>query len=58
MINYRVDDMAGLLDHFQSAGIAVQKGPETHFNGVFAWILDPEGNKIELWQPMKEAAPA
>ena len=52
MINYRVDDMAGLIDQLTSAGIEIQQGPEHHENGVFAWIMDPEGNKIELWEPM------
>jgi len=53
MINYRIDDMAGMLEQLQKAGIPIQQGPETHFNGIFAWILDPEGNKVELWQPLK-----
>jgi predicted enzyme related to lactoylglutathione lyase len=51
MINYRVDDMEGLLEQLQAAGIDIQQGPEYHENGVFAWIMDPEGNKIELWEP-------
>lgn len=53
MVNYRVDDMAGMLDQLQAAGIEVIKGPDTEFNGIFAWVLDPEGNKVELWQPTK-----
>jgi predicted enzyme related to lactoylglutathione lyase len=53
MINYRGDDMAGLLAKLQAAGIEVLKGPESHENGKFAWIMDPDGNKVELWQPMK-----
>ena len=51
MINYRVDNMAGMIDQLERAGIAIQKGPEHHENGIFAWILDPEGNKVELWEP-------
>ncbi len=51
MINYRVDDMDGLLANFRAAGIAILKGPEFHENGKFAWIMDPEGNKLELWEP-------
>ncbi|HTV01401.1 MAG TPA: VOC family protein [Luteitalea sp.] len=51
MINYRVDDMAGLLAHLEANGVAILKGPETHENGVFAWLLDPDGNKVELWEP-------
>ncbi len=52
MINYRVDDMDGLLAQLTAAGIPILKGPESHENGKFAWIMDPDGNKVELWQPM------
>jgi predicted enzyme related to lactoylglutathione lyase len=52
MINYRVDDLGGLLAQLQAAGIAVVAGPESHENGRFAWIMDPDGNKVELWEPM------
>ncbi len=51
MINYRVDDMAALISRLRSAGIEPIKGPETHENGEFAWIMDPDGNKVELWEP-------
>jgi len=51
MINYRVDDLDALLAQLRSNGVEVVKGPETHENGKFAWVLDPDGNKIELWQP-------
>ena len=51
MINYRVDDMTALIKHLTAGGVEIQKGPEYHENGVFAWIMDPEGNKIELWEP-------
>jgi predicted enzyme related to lactoylglutathione lyase len=52
MINYRVDDMAELLGQLRAAGVSVVGGPESHENGKFAWIMDPEGNKVELWEPM------
>jgi predicted enzyme related to lactoylglutathione lyase len=52
MINYRVDDLLALLDQLRAAGVEIVKGPEAHENGKFAWIMDPEGNKVELWQPM------
>lgn len=51
MINYRVDDLEKLIEQLSSANIEVLKGPEYHENGVFAWLMDPEGNKIELWEP-------
>jgi predicted enzyme related to lactoylglutathione lyase len=52
MINYRVDDLDALLDHLKENGVEIQKGPESHENGKFAWIMDPDGNKLELWEPM------
>jgi predicted enzyme related to lactoylglutathione lyase len=51
MINYRVDDLEALLANLRSAGIDILQGPESHENGKFAWILDPDGNKLELWEP-------
>lgn len=52
MINYRVDDLDGLLTQLRRDGIEIVKGPEADENGRFAWIMDPDGNKVELWQPM------
>ena len=52
MINYRVDDLEGLLAQLEKNGVAIVKGPEHHENGKFAWIMDPDGNKVELWEPM------
>lgn len=52
MINYRVDDLEGMLAQLRRGGVAIHKGPESHENGRFAWILDPDGNMLELWQPM------
>lgn len=52
MINYRVDDLDELLAQLSAAGVEVVSGPESHENGKFAWIMDPDGNKLELWQPM------
>ncbi len=51
MVNYRVDDLEELLAKLRAAGVEVLQGPDSAENGTFAWILDPEGNKIELWQP-------
>ena len=53
MINYRVDDLLGLIADLKKAGIKILKGPDADENGKFAWIMDPDGNKVELWQPMK-----
>lgn len=52
MINYRVDDLDALLAQLQAAGVAISEGPQSHENGKFAWIMDPDGNKVELWEPM------
>jgi predicted enzyme related to lactoylglutathione lyase len=52
MINYRVDDLVDMLAQLTANGVEVIKGPESHENGKFAWIMDPDGNKVELWQPM------
>ena len=52
MINYRVDNLDELLAQLRAADIAIVAGPESHENGKFAWIMDPDGNKVELWEPM------
>jgi catechol 2,3-dioxygenase-like lactoylglutathione lyase family enzyme len=51
MINYRVDNMAELLEQLKQNGVELVKGPDADDNGTFAWVLDPDGNKVELWQP-------
>ena len=57
MVNYVVDDLDGLLDHVRGEGVEVLERQEMDGIGRFAWILDPAGVKIELWQPV-EPAPA
>lgn len=52
MINYRVDDLDALLEQLRAAGVNTIQGPESHENGKFAWIMDPDDNKVELWEPM------
>jgi len=52
MINYRVDDLDEMLGQLRAGGVSIIKGPESHENGKFAWIMDPDGNKVELWEPM------
>ena len=51
MINYRVDDLEEMVEQLRAAGVEIHQGPEYHENGVFAWVLDPDGNKVELWEP-------
>ncbi len=52
MINYRVDNLDEMIAQLKADGVEVVGGPESHENGKFAWIMDPDGNKVELWQPM------
>ncbi|WP_342341418.1 VOC family protein [Flavobacterium subsaxonicum] len=51
MQNFRVHDLDGLLTVLKAEGVTLVGEPESYDYGKFAWILDPEGNKIELWQP-------
>jgi predicted enzyme related to lactoylglutathione lyase len=51
MVNYRVDDLVQMLEQLRARSVAIIGGPESHENGKFAWILDPDGNKVELWEP-------
>lgn len=51
MINYRVADLHSLLDQLRAEGVEVDpKVDESEF-GKFGWVMDPEGNRIELWEP-------
>lgn len=51
MINYRVDDVDALLDALRAEGCNVVGDSQDSEYGKFGWVLDPEGNKVELWQP-------
>lgn len=51
MINFVVEDLEAFVDQIKSKGANVVGGPESNEHGTFAWVLDPDGNKIELWQP-------
>ncbi len=52
MVNYRVDDLDALLTQLTAAGVTIDPKREDYDYGRFAWIIDPEGNRIELWQPL------
>ncbi len=52
MINYRVEDLEGMLKAMRAAGVQVAGEIKKEPNGKFAWVLDPEGRKIELWEPV------
>lgn len=51
MINYRVADLPALLAVLRAEGVQVEDKVEESEFGKFGWIIDPEGNKVELWQP-------
>jgi predicted enzyme related to lactoylglutathione lyase len=52
MINYRIDNMDDMLEQLKQNGVEIVGGPDLAENGKFAWIMDPDGNKVELWEPM------
>ena len=51
MVNYRVEDLDAVLDALREEGCAVEPRVEESEFGRFGWVVDPEGNKVELWQP-------
>lgn len=55
MINYIVDDLDAILDRLAKAGVKIDPKRMNESYGRFAWIYDPDGNKIELWQPLTPA---
>ncbi len=52
MINLQVDDLDGVLDRLIDEGITVDPKRESYDFGRFGWLTDPEGNRVELWQPV------
>jgi predicted enzyme related to lactoylglutathione lyase len=52
MVNFRVDDLDALLAQLTASGVRIDPKREDYFYGRFAWIWDPEGNRVELWQPL------
>jgi predicted enzyme related to lactoylglutathione lyase len=55
MFNYRVDNLEALLKVLAEEGVTIVGDMETYDYGKFAWILDNENNKIELWEPIDSA---
>ena len=51
MINYRVADMDRLVEAFKKEGVEMTDSVQSYEYGKFLHIMDPEGNKIELWEP-------
>ncbi|WP_339713477.1 VOC family protein [uncultured Kriegella sp.] len=55
MMNFRVENLVELLDVLKKEGITIVGEIEEYEYGKFGWILDPEGNKLELWEPIDSA---
>ena len=55
MINYRVENIEELVQELRSNGITILDSIETYEYGKFVHILDPENNKIELWEPVDQS---
>jgi catechol 2,3-dioxygenase-like lactoylglutathione lyase family enzyme len=51
MINFRVDDLHALLAALKNEGCDVVERTDESEHGKFGWVIDPDGNKVELWQP-------
>jgi predicted enzyme related to lactoylglutathione lyase len=51
MVNYRVEDLDSLLQALRDEGCKVMEKTDDSEYGKFGWVVDPEGNKVELWQP-------
>ncbi len=51
MVNYRVENLVALLEALRAEGCSVDDRTETSEFGKFGWVMDPEGNRIELWEP-------
>jgi predicted enzyme related to lactoylglutathione lyase len=51
MLNYIVDDLDATLEALREEGVPVDDRVEDYDYGKFGWIMDPDGNRIELWQP-------
>lgn len=55
MINYRVENLGRMLDQLRSMGATVDEKTEESEFGKFGWVMDPEGNRIELWEPPQKS---
>jgi predicted enzyme related to lactoylglutathione lyase len=53
MLDFGVDDMDAMIARLSAKGVTILKRDDSDPSGRFAWILDPDGTKIELWQPKK-----
>lgn len=56
MLNFRVANLDALLDSLREEGVTVDPKIEDYEYGRFGWILDPDGNRIELWEPTENSS--
>lgn len=54
MLNFAVDNLPAFLERLTAKGVAILKRDDSDASGKFAWIVDPDGTKIELWEPVPE----
>lgn len=55
MMNFRVENLVELLEVLKAEDVTIVGEIEEYSYGKFGWILDPEGNKLELWEPKDDA---
>jgi len=53
MFNLMIDDFDGILERLKAEGVPLEGEPMVESYGKFAWVMDPDGRKIELWQPVE-----
>ena len=56
MFNFRVRDLRAMLAQLRAGGVPVDDNVEEYDYGNFGWVMDPEGNRIELWEPKQPSA--
>ncbi len=56
MLNFRVDDIESAVEKLRAAGVRIDDERMNESYGNFAWVYDPEDNKIELWEPIEPSA--
>lgn len=56
MLNLMVDDFDGMLEQLKAEDVALEGEPMIESYGKFAWVMDPDGRKIELWQPVEPSS--
>ena len=54
MINFRVIDLKALIEKLKEGGVQIVGDIQEEVYGKFGWIIDPDGNKVELWEPIDE----